>query len=77
MKYEVIKACVIRGTTHAVGDVINLDGDIVKELMAIGRIVPYAEPAPVFEDRSIGLDEDSAPKKRGRPKKVESEEDAG
>lgn len=76
MKYEVIRACVIRGKTHAVGDVVDLDGDIAKELMAIGRVIPHTAPAPVIEDRSIGLDEDSAPKKRGRPKKLESEEDA-
>lgn len=76
MKYEVIRACVIRGSTHSVGDVVDLDDAIAKELMAIGRVIPYLDRAPVIEDRSIGLDEDSAPKKRGRPKKVETEEDA-
>lgn len=69
MKYEIIKACLIRGASYKVSDVVELDGQLAKELMAIGRIAPYAEPTKV-EDRSIGLSEDKPkPKRRAKAKK--------
>jgi len=71
MKYEIIRACVIRGTSHKVGQVIELDDSMAKQMMAIGRVAPYSEP--IIEDRSIGLSDDSMPRKRGRPKKIEIE----
>ena len=74
MKYEVIRACVIRGSTHKVGQVIELDDAMAKQMMAIGRVAPYSEP--IIEDRSIGLSDETTPRKRSRPKKV-AEYDAG
>ena len=71
MKYEVIRACVIRGNTHKVGQVVELDNDMAKQMMAIGRVAPYSEP--IIEDRSIGLSDETMPRKRGRPKKIETE----
>lgn len=68
MKYKVLKSCRIDGATHNAGSVIDVSESSVKELMAMGRIVPHDEP--VVENRSVGLeDSDESPKKRGRPPK--------
>lgn len=68
MKYEIIKACLIRGVAYKLSDVVELDGQLAKELMAIGRIAPYSEPQKV-QDRSIGLSEDKPkPKRRAKAK---------
>lgn len=69
MKYEIIKACLIRGVSYKLSDVVALDDQIAKELMAMGRVAPYAEPEKV-EDRSIGLSADKPkPKRRAKVKK--------
>lgn len=75
MKYEVIKACVIKSQPQKVGTVVDLDDQLANQLMAIGRIAPYDET--VVEDRSIGLDEETKPKRRAKAKKVEEAEEAG
>jgi hypothetical protein len=76
MKYEVIRDCVIKGERHKVGDVVSdLSEQLVKDLMAIGRLAPHHEPEP--KNRAIGAkDSESAPKKRGRPAKKEAEPEA-
>jgi hypothetical protein len=70
MKYQVMKRCVIKGSTWNVGDIVESGKDFdeadVKGLMGIERIVPYAEPEKT-EDRSIGLGEDK-PRRRTRKK---------
>lgn len=69
MKFQVLKSCVINGAPKKAGDVVDIASDAdVRALMGIGRIAPYDEP--LIEDRSIGLSEETKPKKRGRPKKV-------
>jgi hypothetical protein len=77
MKYQVARQCVIKGKPHHVGDIVELDKDLARDLMGIGRVVPHDESEP--ENRAVGLESsDDAPvKRRGRPKKVEApEEDA-
>lgn len=69
MKYEIIKACLIRGVSYKLSDVVALDDQIAKELMAMGRVAPYAETEKV-EDRSVGLSADKPkPKRRAKVKK--------
>ena len=68
MKYEVIRSCIINGTSQKVGNHIDLeDHSIAESLMGIGRIIPVAE-AVVIEDRSIAVTE-SSPKPKTRAKK--------
>ena len=67
MKYQVIRACIISGKRSNVGDVVELGDQQAKELMAIGRVTPHDET--VIEDRSIGLDNETKPKRRARTKK--------
>lgn len=71
MKYQVMKRCVIQGSTWNVGDVVETGKDFheadVKGLMGIGRIVPFNEP--IVEDRSIGLDDKPMPKRSARAKR--------
>jgi hypothetical protein len=69
MKYEVIRSCVIKGSTHKVGDVVELDKELAENLMGIGRVVPHDESK--LEDRSIGLNVETKPKRRAKVKKVE------
>lgn len=69
MKYEIIQGCLIKGVSHKVSDVVALDVQTAKELMAMGRVAPYAEPEKV-EDRSVGLSVDKPkPKRRAKVKK--------
>ena len=76
MKYEVIRDCVIKGERYKVGDVVSdLSAQLVKDLMAIGRLAPHHEPES--NNRAIGAkDSESAPKKRGRPVKKDAEPEA-
>jgi hypothetical protein len=65
MKYQVMKRCVINGSTWNVGDIVETGKDFaeedVKGLMGIGRIIPADETK--IEDRAIGLDEEPMPKR--------------
>jgi hypothetical protein len=71
MKYEVIKACVVKGKGLKFGEIIELDDSTATQLMGIGRVVPADETK--LEDRSIGLEvSESKPKRRSR-KKAEPE----
>lgn len=70
MKYEVIKACIIKGKSCRVGEIVDLEGDVVKGLMGIGRIAPHDESK--IENRSVGLENsEDKPKRRTRKPKVE------
>jgi len=69
MKYQVIRDCMIKGTVHRVGDVVDLDKEVATQLLAIGRVAPHDESQT--ENRSVALEvSDQKPKRRGRPKKV-------
>jgi hypothetical protein len=70
MKFKVMKGCVVSGQSRQVGEIVDIQSaDELKTLMGIGRVVPHDEP--VIEDRSLGLDDDTKPRRRGRPKKVD------
>lgn len=66
MKYEVTRACIIKGTNHKVGQIVELDDQLANQLMGIGRVAPADESK--LEDRSIGLDVETKPKRRSRKK---------
>ncbi len=72
MKYQVMKRCVISGSTWNVGDVVESGKDVnemdVDGLIGIGRIVPFDETRSV--DRSIGLNDEPIPKRAPRKKKA-------
>lgn len=69
MKFDVIKACIVRGNTYKAGDVVDLDETTSTALMAMGRVAPHSTKV-VTEDRSIGLSEDKPkPKRRAKAKK--------
>ena len=72
MKYQVMKRCVISGSTWNVGDVVESGKDVnemdVDGLIGIGRIVPFDETRSV--DRSIGLNDEPIPKRAQRKKKA-------
>jgi hypothetical protein len=50
------------------GSLVELNDAEAKELMAMGRVAPHHEEQ--IEDRSVGLSEETKPRRRGRPKKV-------
>jgi len=67
MKFKVVKGCVINGAACKVGEIIEIaSADELKALMGVGRVEPHDEP--VVKDRSIGLDEETKPKRRARKK---------
>jgi|TARA_Y100000114_G_scaffold29846_1_gene25564 hypothetical protein len=72
MKYQVMKRCVISGSTWNVGDVVESGKDVnemdIDGLIGIGRIVPFDETRSV--DRSIGLNDEPIPKRAPRKKKA-------
>ena len=72
MEYQIIRACAIGGQNKAAGDVVALDDKTARELMAIGRVVPHDKPQ--VENRALGLDEETKPRKRGRPRTVKAED---
>lgn len=81
MKYEVIKGCVIHGSGHQPGAVVDLDERTANILMGIGRVVPADESKAV--NRSVGLKKsEEAPRVRARTTSnpvmaADEEDDAG
>lgn len=71
MKYEVTRACIIKGTNYKVGQIVELDHQLANQLMGIGRVVPADESK--LEDRSIGLEVSESKPKRRSSKKAEPE----
>jgi len=70
MKYEVLKGCVINLKGRQKGEILEISDEDAKMLMALGRIGPANEEITV-ENRSIGLDEESKPRRRGRKSKAD------
>lgn len=68
MKYKVLRNTVAAGRVRRMGSLVELDDAEAKELMAMGRVAPHHEEK--IEDRSVGLSEETKPRRRGRPKKV-------
>ena len=69
MKYLVLKGTVINGESAKAGDVVEVPENEVKSLLGINRISPVAEKKAETVDRSVGLDEETKPKRRTRAKK--------
>lgn len=69
MKYLVLKGTVINGCVAKAGDVVEVPDSEVKGLISINRISPVVEKKAESVDRAVGLDEETKPKRRGRPKK--------
>jgi len=69
MKYLVLKGTVINGCVARAGDVVEVPESEVKGLISINRISPVVEKKAETVDRAVGLDEETKPKRRGRPKK--------
>lgn len=70
MKYEVLKGCVINLQGRKKGEILEISDEDAKMLMGLGRIAPVNEQITV-ENRSIGLDEESKPRRRGRKSKAD------
>ena len=70
MKYEVLKGCVINLKGRQKGEILEISDEDAKMLMALGRIAPANEQITA-ENRSIGLDEESKPRRRGRKSKAD------
>lgn len=70
MSYLVLKGTVIGGKQVRAGDVVDVEGTEAKELIGMGRIVEVVKTETKVEDRSIGLTEDTKPKRRTRKKAI-------
>jgi len=70
MKYKVLRNTVAACRVRRMGSLVELDDAEARTLMQMGRVAPHAEEQPM-EDRSIGFSEETKPRRRGRPKKVD------
>lgn len=68
MKYLVLTGTVINKASAKAGDVVDVPDDEVKALKAMGRIAEYVEKKVESQDRSVGLSEETKPKRRYRKK---------
>lgn len=68
MSYLVLKGTVIGGKQVRAGDVVEVDGIEARELVGIGRIAKVEKQEVKTVDRSIGLKEETKPKRRTRRK---------
>lgn len=66
MSYIVLKGTVIGGKRVNAGDVVEVEGIEARELMGIGRIARVENKAVETVDRSVGLTEETKPKRRTR-----------
>ena len=69
MKYEVLKSCIINRKGRQKGEILEISDEESKLLMGLGKIAPADEPV-IVENRSVGLAEDTKPKRRTRKKKA-------
>ena len=68
MSYLVLKGTVIGGKQVRAGDVVDVEGAEARELLGMGRIAEVVKTETKVEDRSIGLTEETKPKRRTRKK---------
>ena len=66
MKYLVLKGTVISGRQVRAGDVVEIDGAEARELEGMGRVCQVIETETKAKDRSIGLSDETKPKRRTR-----------
>jgi hypothetical protein len=71
MSYLVLKGTVIGGKQVRAGDVVEIDGIEARELVGIGRITKVESKPVETQDRSIGLSEETKPKRRTRRTKAQ------
>ena len=71
MSYLVLKGTVIGGKQVRAGDVVEVDAVEAKELIGIGRITKVDSKPVETVDRSIGLQEETKPKRRTRRTKAD------
>ena len=71
MSYIVLKGTVIGGKRVNAGDVVEVEGIEARELMGIGRIAKVEKKQVETVDRSVGLTEETKPKRRTRRVKAE------
>lgn len=68
MKYLVLTGTVINKQSCRAGDVVDVPDDEVKTLKAMGRIAEYVEKKVESQDRSVGLSDETKPRRRTRKK---------
>jgi hypothetical protein len=68
MKYIVLKGTVIGGKVVRAGDIVDIDLNEARNLLALGRIDKVNDEPIEVVDRAVGLQEDTKPKRRGRPR---------
>lgn len=66
MSYIVLKGTVIGGKRVNAGDVVEVEGIEARELMGIGRIAKVEKKEVETVDRSVGITEETKPKRRTR-----------
>jgi len=71
MSYLVLKGTVINGKQVRAGEVVEVDAVEAKELIGIGRITKVDSKPVETVDRSIGLQEETKPKRRTRRTKAD------
>ena len=71
MSYIVLKGTVIGGKRVNAGDVVEVEGIEARELIGIGRIAKVEKKQVETVDRSVGLAEETKPKRRTRRVKAE------
>lgn len=70
MKYEVLKSCIINRKGRQKGEILEISDEEARLLMGLGKIAP-ADEQVIVENRSVGLDEESKPRRRGRKSKAD------
>lgn len=68
-KYEVIKGCVIKGSGHHPGEIVELEDYEVNQLIALGRIVECKQEPKKAQNRSVGLSGDKPTKRKAKEDK--------
>lgn len=61
MKVQIIRSTVADGTVVKAGQVVSLTVESAREIMRLGKAIPYDEKEPLV-DRSVGLTTESQPK---------------
>jgi len=71
MKVQIIRSTVADGMVVKAGQVVSLTVESAREIMRLGKAIPYDEKEPLV-DRSVGLTTESQPKleKRKATKKT-------
>lgn len=66
MSYLILKSTVVSGKQVKAGDVVEVGASEARELMGIGKICKVETKVVETVDRSIGLSEETKPKRKTR-----------